>query len=144
MGYSQGSKDNDGYLYIIISLLVSIPKQIKLLVDIGVVLTAILQGFSGVNLFFLHIFDPLFGIELLDEELDFSVLRAPREKRVENLTSILNMIAKEKIQLQRLKIKLRNTENNESSSFIMEMFRSAFQTNNDDNVAESKIYGYFS
>ena len=143
MGYSQGSKDNDGYLYIIISLLVSIPKQIKLLVDIGVVLTAILQGFSGVNLFFLHIFDPLFGIELLDEELDFSVLRAPREKRVENLTSILNMIAKEKIKLQRLKIKLRNTENNESSSFIMGMFRSAFQTNNDDNVAESKIYGYF-
>lgn len=143
MGYSQGSKGNDGYLYIIISLLVSIPKQIKLLVDIGVVLTAILQGFSGVNLFFLHIFDPLFGIELLDEELDFSVLRAPREKRVETLTSILNMIAKEKIKLQRLKIKLRNTENNESSSFIMGMFRSAFQTNNDDNVAESKIYGYF-
>lgn len=61
-------------------MLISIPAQTKFLVNVGVVLTALLQGFAGVNLFFFHIFDPFFGIELLDEELDFSVSKTPREK----------------------------------------------------------------
>jgi hypothetical protein len=69
----------------------------------GVILTAVLQGFAGVNLFFFHLFDPFFGIELLDEELDFSITRAPREKRVQNLKSILGMIVKEKRKLQKLR-----------------------------------------
>lgn len=94
---------DNGYLYIFITLLISVPTQTKFLVNIGVVLTAMLQGFAGVNLFFNHLFDPFFGIELLDEELDFSISRAPREKRVQNLKSILGMIVKEKHKLQKLR-----------------------------------------
>lgn len=136
IGYTQSNSDNYGYMYTVISVLVSVPKQTQLLVNIGVVLTAALQGFAGINLFFLHIFDPLFGIELLDEELDFSVSRAPREKRVENLISILNMIAKGKMKLQKLKLKKHKLPEDKESSFIG-MFKSVFQSNDDD-VSESK------
>ena len=95
------------------SLIVSVPTQTKLLVDVGVILTAILQGFAGINLFFTNLFDPIFGIELLDEEFDFSISRTPREKRVQNLKSILDMIIKEKIKLQRLRNKQREVDDNQ-------------------------------
>lgn len=97
------SNTEPGYIYTFIALFISIPTQTKFLVNTGVILTAVLQGFAGVNLFFCHLFDPFFGIELLDEELDFSISRAPREKRVQNLKSILHMIAREKRKLQKLR-----------------------------------------
>jgi hypothetical protein len=99
--YMAGEKEEPGYIYSFIFLFISVPTQTKFLVNMGVILTAILQGFASVNLFFFHLFDPFFGIELLDEELDFSITRAPREKRVQNLKSILGMIAKEKRKLQK-------------------------------------------
>jgi hypothetical protein len=101
--FSGGDKGEPGYIYTVVLLFISVPTQTKFLVHMGVILTAVLQGFAGVNLFFFHLFDPFFGIELLDEELDFSITRAPREKRVQNLKSILGMIVKEKRKLQKLR-----------------------------------------
>lgn len=101
--YINEGKTEDGYIYTVIILLISVPMQTKFLIDLGVILTAVLQGFAGVNLFFFHLFDPFFGIELLDEELDFNISKVPREKRVQNLQSILAMISKEKRKLQKLR-----------------------------------------
>ncbi|CAI2367242.1 unnamed protein product [Moneuplotes crassus] len=126
--YYDSSKENtDGFLFSVVALAVSVPMQTKLLVYTGVILTAMLQGFAGINLFFQHIFDPLFGIELLDEELDFSVTRAPREKRVQNLKSILDMIVKEKTKLQKLR-KKQSSQTQESSGFLGGFFRNPFSS----------------
>ena len=112
-GWNVSNSEEDGYMFMLASLIVSVPTQTKLLVDVGVILTAILQGFAGINLFFTNLFDPIFGIELLDEEFDFSISRTPREKRVQNLKSILDMIIKEKIKLQRLRNKQREVDDNQ-------------------------------
>ena len=128
--YMETSTEKSGYIYSTINLFISVPTQTKFLVNMGVILTAILQGFAGVNFFFFRLFDPIFGIELLDEELDFSITRAPREKRVQNLKSILGMITKEKRKLQKLRKKNKKAiEQKNKKSAIRNFFSTAFQTN---------------
>jgi hypothetical protein len=116
--YVNEDKTENGYIYTMILLLISVPMQTKFLINLGVVLTAVLQGFAGANLFFCHLFDPFFGIELIDEELDFNISRVPREKRVQNLQSILAMIIKEKRKLQKLRNKHRKALEKKSNSFF--------------------------
>ena len=105
--------------------IISVPRQTKFLVRTGTVLTAILQGFAGINLFFVNLFDPIFGIELLDEELGFNISRVPREKRVHNLKSILSMIAKEKYKMQKLLKKQQKEKGSSNRGFFMSFFKSS-------------------